>query len=75
MGKSLANIRMAARRLFVWIFAYVGLAAFVFAGVSYASGEHLRAIATTGLIAMALLVVQTMDRNTFRPSTWALRIS
>ena len=74
MGKSLANIRMAARRFFVWIFVYVALAAFVFAGVSYASGEHLRAIATTGLIAMALLVVQTMDRSTFRPSTWTLRI-
>lgn len=70
----LANIKIAARRLFVGIFAWVALAAFVFAGVSYESGEHLIAIVTTGLLAMALLVVQTMDRNTLRPRTWRLRI-
>ena len=66
MKQVLADFKTMA----TWLFASVALAAFIFAGVSYASGENLRAIATTGVLAMALLVVQTMDRNTLRPRAW-----
>lgn len=74
MRKLLANIRMLARRLFVVSFAYIALAAFMFAGLSYHGGDHLAAIAATGMLATALLIVQTVDRNTFRPRTWNLPI-
>lgn len=66
MKQALADFKTAA----AWFLAYVALVAFVFAGVSYESGDHLIAIVTTGVLAAALLVVQTTDRNTFRPSTW-----
>ena len=56
-------------------FIVVAVATFVFAGVAYAAEEHLGAIVATGMLATALLVVQTMDRNTFRPRTWELRIT
>ena len=59
----------------ITIFVTITVATFVFAGVSYAAEEHLGAIIATGLLAAALLVVQTMDRNTFRPRTWNLRIA
>ena len=55
------------------IFASSALLVFVFAGLSYHSGEYLIAIAATGILATALLVVQTMDRNTIRPQVWSHR--
>ena len=75
MGKLLAGIRAAARLLFVVSFAYTALIAFMFAGLSYHGGDHLAAIAATGMLAVALLIVQTTDRNTFRPRTWNLPIA
>ena len=66
---------MSIRGIATTIFVAIVAAAFVFAGVSYADEEHFEAIAATGLLATALLVVQTMDRNTFRPRTWNLRIA
>ena len=75
MDKLLANIRMVAKWLFVWVFVYVALIAFVFAGLSYHGDDHLAAIAATGMLAVALLVAQTVDRNTFRPRNWNLPIA
>ena len=77
MKRVLADFKTVA----TWFFVSVALVAFVFAGVSYESGEHLSAIATTGVLAMALLVIQAMDWNTLwsrtwlRPSTWLRRIA
>ena len=64
---------MAIKAAAISFFVLVAVATFVFAGVSYAAKEHLGAITATGLLATALLVVQTMDRNTFRPRTWDFR--
>lgn len=66
---------MAFRGIAITVFVSISVATFVFAGVSYAAEEHLGAIIATGLLATALLVVQTMDRNTFRPRTWNWRIA
>ena len=66
---------MAIRGTAITIFVVIVVATFVFAGVSYAAEAHLEAIVATGLLAAGLLVVQTMDRNTFRPRTWNLRIA
>ena len=66
---------MPNRGIATTIFVVIVAATFVFAGVSYAAEEHFEAIAATGLLATALLVVQTMDRNTFRPRTWNLRVA
>ena len=68
-------IRIAERLLFVMPFVLIALAAFMFAGLSYYGGDYLAAIATTGMLALALLIVQTVDRNTFRPRTWNLPIA
>lgn len=66
---------MAFKGIATTIFVSIVVATFVFAGVSYAAGEHLGAIIATGLLATALLVMQTMDRNTLRPQTWNWRIA
>ena len=66
---------MTIKDIAITVFVAIAVATFVVAGVSYAAREHLGAIAATGLLAAALLVVQTMDRNTFRPRTWNLRIA
>lgn len=47
----------------------------VFAGLSYKEGAYLEAIIATGLLATVLLVVQTMDRNSFRLHTWKFRVA
>ena len=73
MGKLRLAISIATIGIIVGIFAFSALLAFVFAGLSYHSGEYLIAIAATGILATALLVVQTMDRNTFRPRVWRHR--
>ena len=76
MQSVLADFKTVATGLF----APIALTAFIFAGISYASGDRLTAIVTTGALATALLVVQTRDRNTLwslawlRPSTWFRRI-
>ena len=77
MQRVWARIKTAAMRVLEFIkavaiglFASVALIAFVFAGVSYESGDLLIAIVTTGVLATALLVVQTTNRNTLQPRTW-----
>ena len=57
------------------LFIYIALVTFVFAGLSYAGGDQLGAIIATGMLAAALLAVQTVDRNVFRPRTWNPRIA
>lgn len=54
----------------IGLLASVAVAAFVFAGESYESRDRLSAIVTTGLLAMALLVVQTTDWKTLHPRAW-----
>lgn len=80
MKRVLEFIKAVAIWLFAYVAVYVGLAIFILAGLSYASGDHLSTIVATAVLAMALLVIQTRDRNTFwsltwlRPSTWLRRI-
>ena len=73
------NIIAFIKAVAVTLFTYIALLTFVLAGLSYAGGNQLGAIIATGLLAMGLLVVQTMDRNAlwsrtwknaFRPRTW-----
>ena len=69
------DIRVHIKIVAMVLFTYIALVTFVFAGLSYAGGDQLGAIIATGMLAAALLAVQTVDRNVFRPSTWSPRIA
>ena len=69
------DIRVHIKIVAMVLFTYIALVTFVFAGLSYAGGDQLGAIIATGMLAVALLAVQTVDRNVFRPRTWNPRIA
>jgi len=69
------DIRVHIKIVAMVLFTYIALVTFVFAGLSYAGGDQLGAIIATGMLAAALLAVQTVDRNVFRPRTWNPRIA
>lgn len=69
------DIRVHIKIVAMVLFTYIALVTFVFAGLSYAGGDQLGAIIATGMLAVALLAVQTVDRNVFRPRTWNQRIA
>ena len=69
------GIRVHIKIVAMVLFTYIALVTFVFAGLSYAGGDQLGAIIATGMLAVALLAVQTVDRNVFRPRTWNPRIA
>ena len=69
------GIRVHIKIVAMVLFTYIALVTFVFAGLSYAGGDQLGAIIATGMLAAALLAVQTVDRNVFRPRTWNPRIA
>ena len=69
------DIKVHIKIVAMVLFTYIALVTFVFAGLSYAGGDQLGAIIATGMLAVALLAVQTVDRNVFRPRTWNPRIA
>ena len=69
------DIRVHIKIVAMVLFTYIALVTFVFAGLSYAGGDQLGSIIATGMLAVALLAVQTVDRNVFRPRTWNPRIA
>ena len=69
------DIRVHIKIVAMVLFTYIALVTFVFAGLLYAGGDQLGAIIATGMLAVALLAVQTVDRNVFRPRTWNPRIA
>ena len=57
------------------VFAAIAAAAFVFAGLSYDTGDYSAAIGATGMLATALLALQMWRQITLRPRAWNLRIA
>ena len=70
----MATLRVIIRGIWIGLFAYIALVTFVFAGLSYAEGDYLGAIVATGMLAVALLTIQTVNRNSFRIRAWNPRM-
>lgn len=71
----MATLRVIIRVVWIGLFAYIALVTFVFAGLSYSEGDHLGAIVATGMLAISLLAMQTVNRNAFRIRAWKPRVA
>lgn len=63
-------VKSGIRTVAIGLFAWIALVAFVFACLLYTERNLLWAIITTGMLSVALLVIQTANRNVFRSRTW-----